>query len=78
MFVMTYTIQIICSEQGGPKKIVEVNEEKLVKNPGPIDNMNDAFLTRFSPFRVFLPKKLRPTSVKRRVVVNGIIELALD
>lgn len=74
---MTYTIQIVCTPHGCPRKIVEVNEESLKKNPGPIDNMNDAFLTQFSPFSP--PPEKRPRKiVKRKVVVNGIIEFDLQ
>lgn len=75
---MTFTIQMICTEQGRPKKIVEVNEESLAKNPGPIDNMNDAFMTRFSPFRILSKGKMRPKKPQNKIVVNGILEFHLQ
>jgi len=70
--IMSYTIKLICSEHGNPKKIIQADEALLKNNKEPVDEMNKAFLTPFSPFqspKVSLnPKKTQMNNAWTRTI----------
>lgn len=49
---MAYQLNLICNEDGSPRKFVEIDEELLKKEQAPVDGLLSAFQTKTSPIQM--------------------------